>query len=275
MSLFPALNTAVTGLQQFQQDINVIGNNIANVDTTGYKDERIDFEDTLSQVLGDNPSVLVGTGVTTTPVESNFDPGTVVNTGVATDMAIGGNGFFVVRDPATGTQYLTRAGDFQLDANGYLVTPDGLRVQGFSDGGLSTMGDIKIDATGAPSTAAAGATVSSFNVASNGVVGVTLSDGTTFTRGQLLLQNCENPNALVDVGDNLFSETPAAGMLTQSTAPGTAGLGGIQSDALEASNVDLTNEMSNLIIAQRAFEANSKIITTSDEVLQDLVNLKR
>jgi flagellar hook protein FlgE len=270
MSLFPALNTAVSGLQQFQQDINVIGNNIANVDTTGYKDERINFQDTLSQVLGDNPSVLVGTGVTTTPVESNFTPGTLVNTGVATDMAIGGNGFFVVRDPATGTQYLTRAGDFQLDANGYLVTPEGMRVQGYTDSGLTTMGDIQINATGAP----AGTTLSSFTISSNGTITATWSDGSQSIKGEVMLQNAADPNALTIAGDNLYGETAAAG-ISASAAPGSAGLGAIASSSLEESNVDLTNEMSNLITAQRAFEANSKIITTSDEILQDLVNLKR
>ncbi|MGO8674470.1 MAG: flagellar hook-basal body protein [Limisphaerales bacterium] len=274
MSMFPAMDTAVSGLQQFQQDINVIGNNIANVNTTAYKDQRIDFQDTLSQALGTDPSVLVGTGVTTTPVESNFAVGAVASTGVNTDMAITGNGFFVVRDPSTGTQYLTRAGDFQLDASGYLVTSQGFRVQGFSDSGLSTMGDIKIDTTGAPA-ADAGATVSSFGVDATGRINVTLSDGTTFTRGQVLLQNCEDPNALVNSGDNLYSATTAAGMLSQSVAPQTTGVGAIQSDALETSNVDLTDEMSNLITAQRAFEANSKIITTGDEILQDVVNLKR
>jgi len=269
------MDTAVSGLQQFQQDINVIGNNIANVNTTAFKTQRIDFQDTLSQVLGTDPSVLVGTGVSTTPIESNFAAGAVANTGVATDMAITGNGFFVVRNPTTGVQYLTRAGDFQIDASGYLVTSNGFRVQGFSDTGLSTMGDIKIDATGAPSTAAAGATVSSFAIDATGRINVTLSDGTNFTRGQVLLQNCEDPNALVNNGNNLYTATPAAGMLSQSVAPQTAGVGAIQSDALETSNVDLTDEMSNLITAQRAFEANSKIITTSDEILQDLVNLKR
>jgi flagellar hook protein FlgE len=273
--LFPALNTAVTGLQQFQQDINVIGNNIANVNTTAYKAERIDFQDTLSQVLGDDPSILVGTGVTTTPVESNFAGGPVTNTGVASDMAITGNGFFVVRNATTGVQYLTRAGDFQLDANGYLVTSGGLRVQGFSDSGLSNMGDIKIDPSGAPSTAATGATVSSFTIDATGRINVTLSDGTNFTRGQVLLQNCTDPNGLVNAGNNLYAETPSAGLLSKPVAPQTAGVGAIQSDALEESNVDLTNEMSNLITAQRAFEANSKIVTTSDEILQDLVNLKR
>ena len=275
MPMFPAMDAAISGLNQFQQDINVIGNNIANVDTTAYKDGRIDFQDTLSQVLGTNPSVLVGTGVTTTPLESNFTPGAVANTGVATDMAITGNGFFVVRDPTTGVQYLTRAGDFQLDANGYLVTPEGLRVQGFTDSSLSTMGDIQINAAGAPSTAKAGAAVSSFSVSSAGVISVTLSDGTVFTRGQVMLQNCQDPNGLANAGDNLYSATPDAGLLSQSVAPGTAGVGGVQSNALEESNVDLTNEMANLITAQRAFEANSKIITTSDEILQDLVNLKR
>ncbi len=101
-----------------------------------------------------------------------------------------------------------------------------------------------------------------------------MSDGSTFVRGQVLLQNFQDPGALVSVGNNLYSNTLNAGPLANMEAPGTTGLGTIQSGALELSNVDLSNEMANLITAQRAFEANSKIISTSDEILQDVVNMK-
>ena len=104
---------------------------------------------------------------------------------------------------------------------------------------------------------------------------MTLSDGTTFTRGQVLLQNFQDPQALISQSGNLYSNQAAAGPLTAMSAPGSSGLGSIQSGALELSNVDLSSEMANLITAQRGFEANSKIVTTSDEVLQTLVNMKR
>jgi flagellar hook protein FlgE len=235
----------------------------------------MDFQDALSQALSTDPEIQIGSGVATAATQSNFATGTISSTGVATDLAISGNGFFVVRNTTSNAQYLTRAGDFHVDGNGYLVTADGLRVQGFSDSGLSTLGDLKIDATGAPSGATPGATVASYNIDSSGRIKVTLSDGTNFARGQVLLQNCTDPNALAKQGANLYAQTAAAGLLSQPAAPQSAGLGTIQSNALEMSNVDLTSEMSNLITAQRAFEANSKIITTSDEILQTLVNLKR
>jgi len=162
-----------------------------------------------------------------------------------------------------------------LDNSGYLVTESGFRVQGFSDAGLTTRGDIKIDATGAPETAAADATVKSFSFDKDGKLNVTLSDGTTFVRGQVLLQDYANPGALVKEGGNLFSNMAAAGPLTDPSAPRTAGLGEIVGSSLENSNVDLTSEFASLITTQRAFQANAKIITTSDEMLQDAVNLKR
>lgn len=268
-----SLNTAVSGLQEFQQDIDVIGNNIANVNTTGYKDSRTHFEDTFSQVLGSD--LQVGTGVLTAAISSNFTQGTVNTTGIGTDLAVSGQGFFVVHNPVQNAQFLTRAGDFHVDANGYLVTNDGLRVQGYSDSGLATIGDIQIDATGAPATAAAGATLSSFSIDQVGKINVTLSDGTQFVRGQVLLQNLRNPGALVKQGENLYSAGPDTGPLSQPAPSQTNGLGLIQAGALEMSNVDLTSEMASLITAQRAFQANARIITTSDELLQEVVNLKR
>jgi flagellar hook protein FlgE len=180
-----------------------------------------------------------------------------------------------VRDTVTNTQYVTRAGDFQVDANGYLVTNTGNRVQGFSDAGLSTTGDIKIDTAGMPATSDPNASMLSYSVDTQGHVIVNLSDGTSFVRGQILLQNFQNPQALVKEGNNLYSSLAAAGPLAAPAPPGTNGLGTIQAGALELSNVDISNEMANLITAQRAFEANAKIVTTSDEMLQTLVNIKR
>lgn len=275
--MFSALNTAISGLQQFQNDIDVIGNNMANVNTTGFKDVTMNFADTLNQVigLGGNVTEQIGSGVTSDSLTTNYTQGTVSQTGVNSDLAVSGSGFFVVKSPAGGGQYVTRAGNFQVDANGYLVTSSGLRVQGYSDSGLTTQGDIQINATGAPPTAAPGATVQSFSIGQNGDVTVTLSDGTQFVRGQVLLQNFVDPNALQNQGNNLYSITPAAGALAQPGAAQTNGTGSIVSGALEMSNVDLTTEMTNLISAERAFESNAKVVTTSDEVLQDLVNLKR
>jgi flagellar hook protein FlgE len=274
--MFSPLNTALSGLQQFQDQITVIGNNMANVNTTAFKDADINFADTLSQAIGLGGNTMeVGNGVTTASIENNFGQGTIASTGVNTDLALNGQGFFVVKNPTSGAQYLTRAGDFQVDANGYLTTSDGFRVQGYTDAGLTTLGDIQINATGAPATAAPGATVQSFAIGANGDVSVTLSDGTQFTRGQILLQNALDPNALTQAGNNLYTVTAAAGTLAASAAPESNGLAAIQSGSLEMSNVDLTTEMTNLITAERAFESNAKIVTTSDELLQDMISLKR
>jgi flagellar hook protein FlgE len=283
--MLTSLSSAVTGLDAFQEDMDVIGNDIANVNTTGYKAANVDFADAFSQTLrapgaatsttSGSASVQLGTGVSIAAINNNWNQGALNNTGISSNLAISGNGFFMVRDTLSNAQYATRDGTFTLDANGYLITDTGERVQGFSDAGLSTLGDIKIDTTGMPATSSPTATVQSYGIDVTGKVTVNLSDGTSFVRGQVLLQNFQDPDELIKQGDNLYSNTAAAGPLAALTAPTSAGLGSIQSGALESSNVDLAGEMSNLIIAQRGFEANSKVITTSDEVLQVLVNMKR
>jgi flagellar hook protein FlgE len=148
-------------------------------------------------------------------------------------------------------------------------------LQGYSNAGLSTLGNIQIDTTGMPATSSPTATMTSYTINGQGVITVNLSDGTSFTRGQVLLQNFTDPQALTSQGNNLYSNMANAGPLATLTAPGSSSLGTIQSGALELSNVDLSSQMASLITAQRAFEANSKIITTSDELLQDVVNMKR
>ena len=270
-----ALDSGVSALNQFQQSLNVIGNNIANVDTVGFKASSMNFADAFSQTLGSNSSgvMQIGTGVLTGSIACQFTQGSITSTTVPTDMAINGNGFFLVGDPSTGATYVTRDGQFATDTNGYLLTSTGMRVQGYSDAGLTTIGDLRIDNTGAPggSTAA----VKNFTFGSDGKLTVLLADGTQFVRGQILLQNFSNPQQLAKVGNNLYSNLTSAGPLATPTAPSSGGLGTLVTGSLEMSNVDLASQLTSLITTQRAYEANTKVITTSDEILQALVNLKR
>jgi len=263
-------------MEQFQEEMDVIGNNIANVNTTGFKGSRVDFSEAFDQQLSSGVGgvpMQIGTGVTTSAITAQFVQGSISNTSVPTDLAVSGGGFFVVQDTLSGAQFVTRDGSFHVDDNGYLVTSGGMRVQGYSDAGLTTMGDIKIDNTGAPlgSTAA----VKSFAINPDGTVDVRLTDGTDFNRAQILMQNFTNPAALTKQGANLYTFNTNAGPLAAPAVAGTSGLGNIVSGSLEMSNVDLAGQFADLITAQRAFQANARVITTSDELLQELVNLKR
>lgn len=281
-------------MQQFQQRLDVIGNNISNVNTSGFKSARVDFEDAFSQTIqsaspgtGNTSGVAgiqVGSGVSTGAIRNQFTQGAVSRTGVQTDLAVSGEGFFIVRDPIAGSEYATRSGDFRLDETGHLITNRGFRVQGFIDSvtdkdDLTNVGDIVIDMQNPPPslTITPGATISSFSIDNEGILTVRLSDGNQYIRGQILLQSFQDPQALMKEGGNLYSGIsnagPAGGGVPQ--APGTSGLGRIQSGALELSNVDLASEFSSMITTQRAFQASARIITTSDEILQELVNLKR
>ena len=278
-----SLDSGVSALQQFQQEMDVIGNNIANVNTVGFKGASVSFADTFSQTLGSSAigSMQVGTGVTTSGIANDFTSGSITNTSVNTDLAVNGQGFFIVKDSASSAQYATRDGHFKL-TNGFLVNSTGMRVQGFSDTGLTTLGDIQVDNTGAttidpisglsvPDTSP----MATFSFGGDGKINVILADGNSFTRGQVLLQNFTSPGQLMKSGNNLFSNLSGAGPLAAPGAPNSNGLGGLAPSSLEMSNVNLSSEMVNLITTQRAFEAGGKIITTSDEILQTLVNLKR
>ncbi len=285
-----SLSSAISGLQSFQQRLDVIGNNIANVNTTGFKGARVGLSDSFSQTLRSSSAgtggssgtsaMQIGLGVTIQSINNIYTQGALARTGVGTDLAVTGNGYFVVRDPISTNEFVTRAGDFRMDATGYLVTNTGMRVQGYEDSGLTSVGDILIDTTGMPATSDPLSSMVSFAIDGEGYVNVNLSDGTQFVRGQILMQSFSDPQGLTKEGDNLYSGIGAAGPLggagsPTAAPPGTNGLGRIQAGALELSNVDLANEFTNLITTQRAYQANARIITTSDEMLQELVNLKR
>ncbi|MGD0813022.1 MAG: flagellar hook-basal body complex protein [Verrucomicrobiota bacterium] len=274
--MLSSLSSGVSGLESFQQDMDVIGNNIANINTTGFKAGTVEFADTLSNTLRGASSTSdaeqVGTGVQLTAIDNNWSQGAIESTGVPSQLAVNGNGFFEVADPSTPTDiFATRDGTFSVNSAGNLVTTGGYQVQGYTAGG-TTLGSVKVNSDPAKPTVS----MVSYTIDSAGNINVQQSDGTTYVSGQVLLTNVVDPQQLISEGNNLYSNLAAAGA-TALAVPGSSasGTGQIQGSALESSNVDLSNEMANLITAQRAFEANSKIITTTNEVLQTLVQMKQ
>lgn len=326
MALIGTLGSGVSALRSFVKGLEVIGNNITNVNTTGFKSSQAKYSDSFSNVLqrsapssandSNTSSIAIGTGVRLASITSRFSQGELSSTGQTTDLGVSGSGFFLVRDSQTDAQFATRAGDFRVDDRGFLVTQQGMRVQGLNDGTTaynatvsggslvftatntapSTIGDVQMNvdlAIGAGITnatagaftdaqvSAAAPRLQSFTVDKNGKAVAFMSNGDTFTRGQILLQGYSDPSALVKEGNNLFSGMSSAGALgglnlsATNNSAGTNGLGHIQSGTLELSNVDLTEEFANMITTQRSFQAGSRLVTVSDSVLQDIVDLKR
>ncbi len=291
MSLIGTMDSGVSALRTFQKGLEVIGNNIANVNTTGFKSADVKYADSFSNILqasspapsggggSDTPTVGVGTGVSLAGIATNFSQGSLSTTGSNTDLGISGNGYFVVKNPSDSTSFATRAGSFRMDSQGYLTTQQGYRVQGLTGGAAgsapATVGDIKLG------TPPSGTELQSFSIDRAGNLVEFYSDGTSATTNQLLMQNFNDPSALQAVGNGLYSAMAAAGPVSGSTTlsaasntPGGSGLGSIQAGTLELSNVDLTQQFANLITTQRSFQAASRLITVSDTVLEDITNLK-
>ncbi|HEY0249496.1 MAG TPA: flagellar hook protein FlgE [Gryllotalpicola sp.] len=385
-----SLYSGISGLQAHQTMLDVTGNNIANVNTVGFKSSAVEFEDTLSQLLsgatapnarigGTNPA-QVGLGVKVAGITTNFTEGSAESTGKPTDQMINGDGFFVVS--VGGTNQYTRAGDFDFDANGRLVSPSGGLVQGWSAdaaGNINAggaLGDIVLPTNSVvaaaattsaqfsgnlPSNADAGTVVSrdidvydqdgtkstltltftsdgagnwavndgvndigtltfndgvlssagtlttggvtvdvskvsgysdlstlsldgqdghgagtltSYSIGADGTISGTYSNGVVQAIARIAIANFTNPAGLQKAGGSFYTQSPDSGAMTLGSA-GDPGFGDLSGGYLEASNVDLSQEFTNLIVAQRGFQANARIITTSDSVLQELVDLKR
>ena len=257
-----SLYSARTGLIAQELQLDVISNNLANVNTTGFKKSRAHFEDLFYQTLrqagvdtaggGQVPTgIQVGLGVRPTSVQKIFTQGDYADTGNELDFSIEGKGFFQILHD--GEEYYTRAGDFKRDGDGYIVTSNGDRMQ--------------------PEFAIPEGTIT-VAVDSGGLLVAQDATMTTLGSVQITLHNFINPAGLKSMGGNLFAETEASGQPVEAN-PGTDGIGTIAQRYLETSNVDVTEEMVNLIITQRAFEVNSKAITTADQLLEIANTLKR
>lgn len=259
-----ALNTAATGMLAQQLNVDVISNNIANLNTTGYKRQRAEFQDLLYQNVervgtasSDNGNVVpsgiqVGVGVRAAGIYRITDQGSLLSTGNTYDLSINGRGFFRVLLP-NGDDGYTRAGSFQVDQLGQLVTTEGYIIQ---------------PVTNVPQEA------TSVTVDATGQVQAVL-DGQVQPQilSQLELAIFPNENGLEATGNNLLVETQASGPPTLST-PGQPGFGEIVQGFLETSNVNAVQEITSLITAQRAYDLNSKVIQTSDEMLNSANNLR-
>ncbi len=256
-----SLHIARTGLDAQQTQLDVISNNLANVNTVGFKRGQAVFEDLLYQVIRQPgaqssqqtqiPSGLqLGVGVQTVATEKLFGQGGVQQTENPLDVAINGRGFYQILMPDGSTAY-TRSGAFQVDSQGMLVTSSGYQLQP----AITIPSDLQ-----------------TLTIGRDGVVSATLSNGTVQQLGQIQLANFVNPAGLLSTGENLFTETAASGA-PQVNNPGTNGLGVLNQKFTESSNVNVAEELVNMIVAQRAFELNSRAITTSDQMLQRLTQL--
>ncbi|HEX4141000.1 MAG TPA: flagellar hook-basal body complex protein [Candidatus Methylacidiphilales bacterium] len=277
--MIQSLFSGVSGMLANQSEMDVIGNNIANANTTAFKSSTADFTESFLQVsrsatVNQPVGLAIGLGTEVDGTSTNFNQGVFQTTNVPTDMAINGSGWFAVQS-VNGTNYVTRNGAFVEDSNGYLRSADGsflMGTNGATPPASPTTG-FPPDKIQIPTTVASGSPVVSFAVDPTGTITVTGQDGTSQVAGYITLQNFNNDNGLTDDGGGLYSYEPAAGT-NQAFVGGDSGTGTIQTGVLEASNVDLSTEFANMIIAQRGFEASARVITVSDDLLQTVTNLK-
>ena len=259
-----SLSIAATGMSAQEQNIEVIANNIANINTTGFKRSRAEFTDLIYQTerlagvssRGRDATVpegaQIGLGVRTAAIRPVNIQGSLTSTGNTFDLAVNGLGYFQVTTPAGETVY-TRDGAFSTNASGQMVTTDGFLVS---------------PAITVPTTATA------ITVSQSGQVSATIpGQQNPQTLGQLTLANFVNPAGLIALGNNLFQESAASGSATVGV-PAESSYGVIQQGYLEASNVDPVSEITNLISAQRAYEMNSKVIQAADQMSSTISNIR-
>ncbi|WPK11949.1 flagellar hook-basal body complex protein [Lysinibacillus louembei] len=324
-----SMYSGISGLRNFQTKLDVIGNNIANVNTHGFKKGRVIFKDLMSQTQAgaSGPSMgaggvnakQIGLGSTLATIDTIHGTGSRQNTGRVLDVAMEGEGFFVVGKLAgddvdetliegfTGTAY-TRAGNFYMDREGFLVNSNGDYVIGWmqEDGDLPDgITDGMVNPDGAIITHSplqgddaveiselkwaedalqredvAGGRIliptdaQEISIGEDGTVTYVSADGILTFAGQIMVAKFPNAEGLTKMGNNYFQVSANSGE-TQFGAGSSFGIGKTVSGGLEMSNVDLSEEFTEMIVAQRGFQANTRIITTSDEILQELVNLKR
>ena len=259
--MLKAFSTAATGMASQQMMVDVTANNLANINTTGFKRSQIDFQDLLyikmkeagaevSAGIKSPSGIEIGSGVRAASTVKVFTTGELVNTGRNMDLAILGNGFLQVSMPSGDLRY-TRDGALQINAEGQLVTANGFA--------LEPAITIPEDNVG-------------MDIGKDGSVNVTSSSGTQSVVGNIQMAKFANPSGLSSEGENLLAETEASGSPTTGT-PGESGFGSLQGGFLEKSNVQMVTELVNLISAQRAYEVNSRAIKAGDEMLRNAIQI--
>ncbi|USK35706.1 flagellar basal body rod protein FlgG [Bacillus sp. F19] len=317
-----SMYSGVSGMKNFQTKLDVIGNNIANVNTYGFKKGRVTYKDLINQQIAgasaatNNSSGMnakqVGLGSALSSIDTIHTAGSNQTTGRTLDLALAGDGFFVVGtikdltkvgldtdtgkkdniiaepiDDAVDLSY-TRAGNFYLDDKGYLVTSDGFYLIGQT--GDKTPGNAADESEWTDQLSAEAGliqiplTAKSFNIGPDGTVSFVDDGGELRVAGQIRVANFANEGGLEKVGGNMYKQSSNSGtidtngdgiQLNELSVPGQDGSAAIMAGMLEMSNVDLADEFTEMIMAQRGFQSNTKIITTADEILQELMNLKR
>lgn len=270
-----SLAAAVSGINAQQTYLDAIGNNIANTSTDGYKQQDVIFSNLLTQringatapvppaagvaAVGGISPAYVGSGVAVAGIYQDNSEGAIRQTGVASNAAIEGSGYFVVSQ--NGQQVFTRAGDFTIDSSGDLVTPSGGLVQ-------STKGAPIVIQVGAAGPN--GGTLTSYSIGSDGVITGTYSNGTSAPIATIALATFPNNQGLNNLGNNYYSVSANSGKATIG-APGTGAAGTLQGGAVEASNVNLAQQLTDLVSAQTNYAANTKVVSTTSQVLQTLI----
>ncbi|MCB1765783.1 MAG: flagellar hook basal-body protein [Candidatus Competibacteraceae bacterium] len=254
-----SMYTGLSGLQAANTDLATTSHNIANAGTTGFKNGRTEFGD----LVDSNATLGGGLGVKTQAVNQQFNQGGIMTTSNVLDLAITGNGFFEVRVPGAATSTYTRAGSFHLDAAGNVVNNIGQQL--YSNGAAVT-----ITATSTPPH------ISSIIIDKDGTITAKDAVGgvATITGSPLNLATFPNPQGLKAISDTQWEATPESGTVAFA-APGTGGNGNLMSGALETSNVDLTEQLVNMILAQRNFQANSKTITVNNTLTETITQIIR
>jgi flagellar hook protein FlgE len=283
--MIASLHNGVTALKSLTQGLQVLGNNISNVNSLGYKASRANYSDNFYLHMNDAesgadgiPSNNIqqhGTGVHVSSISSDFSQGTIEMTGLDLDLSIqgealpNGGGFFEIADPVTGELFYTRAGAFESTVEGFVVTRDQYRYQLQGVDGPLVVGTQE------------GETLLARRVEEDGKINLVVNkDGVDQIRGsgQIKVSNFLSPQYLRRVGNGFYSNGQAgqniAG-ISDNTVPATGSNGKLKQYALELSNVDLTNEFAAMISHQRSFQAGSRVVTTSDMILSEAVNLKR
>ncbi|WGX75632.1 flagellar basal-body rod protein FlgF [Paraclostridium bifermentans] len=277
--MLKSMYSGISGMKANQTKMDIVGNNVANVGTTAFKKSTTRFSDALNQTViyssvpggaAGDPNVIggvnpgqVGIGTKVSGIFRNMAQGAIQPTGRPTDLAIDGDGFFVVSVGPNQEAY-TRDGSFTLDANGNLVTSDGYKV-------LNTDGKPVEIPKEQPNPDGEMQKVLSFNISKEGKVSYLLADGTKVENAQTLkIAVFQNPEGMESLSGNLYGETANSGNAMYGVKYGL-----INQGAIEMSNVDLSEEFTEMIVTTRAFQAASKVITTSDELLQEIINLKR